>query len=201
MAADTEIRHNTIRQLPYTGVSVGWLWNPEPTPCQGTIVEANHIHDVMQVLSDGGGIYTLGWQPGAVLRGNLIHSVPLNVGRAQSNGMFIDEGSKELVIEGNAIYDIDRSPLRFHQAEENIVRENLLVIPDEDTLVARGAPPYDETVGPHDGIELIDNEVMTMAEFSEDLVADFRENTGPRTMPADVPDPTDAFARWAAEPQ
>ena len=117
MAADTEIRHNTIRQLPYTGVSVGWLWNPEPTPCQGTIVEANHIHDVMQVLSDGGGIYTLGWQPGAVLRGNLIHSVPLNLGRAESNGMFIDEGSKELVIEGNAIYDIDRSPLRFHQAE------------------------------------------------------------------------------------
>ncbi|MFP4191634.1 MAG: right-handed parallel beta-helix repeat-containing protein [Candidatus Hydrogenedentota bacterium] len=193
MAADTEIRHNTIRQLPYTGVSVGWLWNPEPTPCQGTIVEANHIHDVMQVLSDGGGIYTLGLQPGAVLRDNLIHSVPLNLGRAESNGMFIDEGSKELLIEGNAIFDIDRSPLRFHQAEENTVRDNILVIPDEDTPMVR----YNAT--PEENIELIDNTIMTMAEFSEEAVADFRENTGPRAMPADVPDPTDAFAPWAPE--
>lgn len=195
MAADTEIRHNTIRQLPYTGVSVGWLWNPEPTPCQGTIIEANHIHDVMQVLSDGGGIYTLGWQPGAILRGNLIHSVPLNLGRAESNGMFIDEGSKELIIEGNAIYDIDRSTLRFHRAEENIVRDNILILPDEDTPVVR----YNAT--PEENIELIDNEVMTMAEFSEDVVADFRENTGPRTMPADAPDPAGAFASWGAEPR
>jgi hypothetical protein len=57
----------------------------------------------VQVLSDGGGIYTLGCQPGTQLRGNLIHDVPLNAGRAESNGMFLDEGSDGITIQGNAI--------------------------------------------------------------------------------------------------
>ncbi len=189
MAADTEIRHNTIRHLPYTGISVGWLWNPDPTPCEGTLVEANHIHDVMQVLSDGGGIYTLGWQPGAILRGNLIHSVPLNLGRAESNGMFIDEGSKGLLIEGNAIYDIDRSPLRFHRAEENTVRENVLVLPDADTPPVRYNMPEENIPL----IELIDNETMTMAEFDPEQIADIQQNTGARVTPTEAPDPSGTF--------
>lgn len=46
IAADTRIRHNTIRRTPYTGISVSWMWNPSPTPCRGTIIERNHIHDV-----------------------------------------------------------------------------------------------------------------------------------------------------------
>ena len=82
----------------------------------------------MQVLSDGGGIYTLGRQPGTVLRNNIIHDVPVNLGRAESNGMFLDEGTTDIVIENNAIYNIDRSPLRFHKASTNIVRHNLLVV-------------------------------------------------------------------------
>ena len=89
----------------------------------------------MQILSDGGGIYTLGLQPGTVLRGNLVHDVPLNLGRAESNGMFLDEGTTSLVIEGNAIYNVDRSPLRFHRATTNLVRNNLLVAPE-------GVPPF-----------------------------------------------------------
>ena len=63
------------RRVRYTGVSVGWMWNPTPTPCRANLVENNHIHHVMQILSDGGGIYTLGRQPGTVLRGNVIHDV------------------------------------------------------------------------------------------------------------------------------
>ncbi len=124
----TVIRNNVIRELPYTGISLGWMWNPTPTPNGNNLVDGNHIHHVMQVLSDGGGIYTLGRQPGTVLRGNHIHDVPVNLGRAESNGMFIDEGSTEIVIEDNAIYNVDRSPLRFHRAGENLVRRNLLVV-------------------------------------------------------------------------
>jgi hypothetical protein len=124
----TRILHNEIRHLPYTGVSLGWMWNPTPTPNRENLVEANHIHHVMQVLSDGAGIYTLGRQPGTVLRRNLIHDVPLNAGRAESNGMFLDEGTTDIVIEENAIWNIERSPLRFHKASTNRVRNNLLVV-------------------------------------------------------------------------
>jgi hypothetical protein len=120
---------NEVRDLPYTGVSVGWMWNPAPTPCGGNIVERNHIHHVMQLLSDGGGIYTLGRQPGTVLRRNLIHDVPLNAGRAESNGMFLDEGSSGFTIEHNLIHATDRSPLRFHKAGPLEVRDNAWRLP------------------------------------------------------------------------
>lgn len=123
------IAHNEIHDLPYSGVSVGWVWNSTPSPCRDNHIEHNHIHHVMQILSDGGGVYTLGRQPGTVLRGNLVHDIPVNAGRAESNGFFIDEGSSELVIENNIIYGVDRSPIRFHRASDDVVRNNVLVAP------------------------------------------------------------------------
>ena len=129
LARQIQINHNELRSLPYTGISIGWMWNPHPTPCMGNIVENNHIHHVMQVLSDGGGIYTLGFQPGSILSGNLIHDIPLNAGRAESNGMFLDEGTTDIKITRNAIYHTARSPLRFHKARLNTVKDNLFAIP------------------------------------------------------------------------
>jgi hypothetical protein len=134
LAKDSRIVRNEVRHHPYTGISVGWMWNPNPSPCGGNIVEGNHIHHVMQLLSDGGGIYTLGRQPGTRLRDNLIHDVPLNSGRAESNGMFLDEGSSEFLIENNLIYGTDRSPLRFHKARKITVRGNHWTLPE-------GTPP------------------------------------------------------------
>lgn len=122
----TVVRHNEVADQPYTGVSVGWNWTEKPTQCQRNIVEFNHIHHVMQLLSDGGGIYMLGRQPGTVLRGNLIHDVPVNAGRAQSNGMFLDEGSSEFLIEKNTVYGIARSTVRFHKAGPLTLRANAL---------------------------------------------------------------------------
>ncbi|MFH0983714.1 MAG: right-handed parallel beta-helix repeat-containing protein [Planctomycetota bacterium] len=122
----TVIAHNEICDLPYTGVSVGWQWDVKPTQCQGNVVEFNHIHRVMQMLSDGGGIYTLGRQPGTVLRGNLIHDIPVNAGCSGSNGMFLDEGSSEFLVEGNTIYGVARSSIRFHKATGLTIRKNHL---------------------------------------------------------------------------
>ena len=124
----TVVAHNEIRDLPYTGVSLGWQWDPRPTPCKANVVEHNHIHHVMQMLSDGGGIYTLGRQPGTILRGNHIHDVAANAGRAESNGMFIDEGSSEILIEGNVIHAVARSSIRFHKATGNTIRSNTLFV-------------------------------------------------------------------------
>jgi hypothetical protein len=38
----------------------------------------------MQILSDGGGIYTLGRQPGTTLSNNHIHHIPLNAGKLKA---------------------------------------------------------------------------------------------------------------------
>jgi hypothetical protein len=146
LACDTKIANNEIANHPYTGVSIGWMWNPTPTPAAGNIVSQNHIHHVMQELSDGGGIYTLGRQPGTRLVENVIHDVSLNVGRAESNGMFLDEGSDQIEIVDNVIYGTDRSPLRFHRAEHLTVRGNTLVVPTADTPPLRYNNTDPETI-------------------------------------------------------
>jgi hypothetical protein len=159
-ARGTTVAHNEVRNTPYTGISLGWMWNPQPTPCRDNQVVANHIHHVMQTLSDGGGIYTLGRQSGSTLRANHIHAVPLNAGRAESNGMFLDQGTKGFTIENNVIHNLARSPLRFHQAHENLVRDNTLVRPGENIPMIR----YNNTNA--DLIEKVDNHALLQAQWT-----------------------------------
>jgi hypothetical protein len=172
IARDITLANNEITRLPYTGISLGWMWNPTPTPAGNNVVRDNHIHHVMQKLSDGGGIYTLGCQPGTRLVGNRIHDVPLNVGRAESNGMFLDEGSDQIAIEDNVIYNIDRSPLRFHKAQHMVVRGNTLVVPEADI------PPLRYVNTNPGNVEQIDNHIAPAAEFDAGRIEP--PPTGPR---------------------
>lgn len=128
LSEKSRVEHCEVRDLPYTGVSVGWRWDETPTPCRENLIAGNHIHHVMQTLSDGGGIYTLGLQPGTVLRGNAIHDVRGNVGRAPSNGIFLDQGTTGMVVERNVFWNIDRTPIRWHWTYQNTVRDNLFVL-------------------------------------------------------------------------
>jgi hypothetical protein len=134
ITSQTLLKNNHISDLPYTGISVGWHWSTEPTPCREVRIEGNHIHHIMKVLSDGGGIYVLGLQPGGIIVNNHIHHVDINAGRAESNGMFLDEGCTDMTVANNLIHDIAKSPLRFHRATTNLVKDNVLVCGD-------GIPP------------------------------------------------------------
>ncbi|MBL7133775.1 MAG: right-handed parallel beta-helix repeat-containing protein [Phycisphaerae bacterium] len=130
-AQGTTITHNLVHDTPYTGISVGWQWDPRPTACKENLIEANHVHDVMKTLADGGCIYTLGYQPGTVLRGNLLHDVRRGAhthGGAPNNGIFIDEGSKGFLFERNVIYNTHGRPLRFNQCrrEWHTWKDNVL---------------------------------------------------------------------------
>ena len=174
LAHHQSVTHNLIYNHPYSGVSVGWMWNPTPTPAAQNIIEHNHIHHVMQVLSDGGGIYTLGHQPGSSLSHNWIHDIPLNAGRAESNGMFLDQGSDQFTIAGNVIFALDRSPLRFHQALNNLVRDNVLVIADPKTPAIRYNRTDPKT------ITQVDNQIVPAKSFKVDAVARIRDAAGPQ---------------------
>ncbi len=121
-SADTRVAHNVIHELPYTGISVGYRWNTTPTSQVRAVVEYNHIYDVMKTLADGGGIYSLGWQPGTVLRGNLIHDVHRSAyahGGAPNNGFFIDEGSKGFRFESNVVHRTSGASVRFNQCQRD----------------------------------------------------------------------------------
>ncbi len=140
LANHTTVARNTIATMPYTGISVGWMWDERPSPAHDNLIEANQIHDVMQVLSDGGAIYTLGRQPGTLVRDNIIRSIPMSPGRAESNGIFADEGSSGIRYEGNSISGVAESPFRLHRASHLIIHNN-------DIVVAPGQVPcrYNET--------------------------------------------------------
>ena len=126
----TVIAHNEIRNLPYSGISVGWGWGEEdagggpddyyqpfsykePTPSRDLRCEYNHIHNVMLERNDGGGIYTIGNMPGSVIRGNVIHD---NVGRP--GGIYLDEGSGYIEVTGNVVYNVNRA-MNFNNKVQN----------------------------------------------------------------------------------
>lgn len=124
----TTIAENTVRDAPYTGISVGFKWNDAPSSHEGTLVENNVIHHVMRKLTDGGAIYTLGRQPGTRIVGNKISHV-MSFRKHMSwmcNGMFLDEGSSGFVIAGNVIRA--PHPLRFNRSvkEAHVWRDNMI---------------------------------------------------------------------------
>jgi len=85
----------------------------------------------------------------------------VNAGRAESNGMFLDEGTKELLVENNIIYNIARSPLRFHKAKHpNMVRNNVLVC-------NKGIPPIRYNNTREEDIQKIDNIILSHSSESD----------------------------------
>lgn len=143
-AADCRVAFNTIRHTPYTGLSVGWVWSQDEAPSGGHQILNNEIGNVMQLLSDGGCIYTLGRQPGTVIKGNRLFGVPQHAGRAPSNGIFLDEGSCEILVEENRFHEIDQSPIRFHRAGKNRIVGNLLITNHAKPYYYNNTKPEDQ---------------------------------------------------------
>jgi hypothetical protein len=158
MSQRATIAHNLVHGLPYTGISVGWQWNPQPTACKENVVECNHVYDVMNRLCDGGCFYSLGLQPGTVVRGNHFHDSHRSdfAQGAPNNGMFIDEGSKGFLFEKNVIYDTSAELVRFNQCQkdwhtwrDNHFGEAAAVKQSGKDIIAKAGPqaPYRKRFG------------------------------------------------------
>ena len=163
LTSKSTIKNNEISNLPYTGISIGWMWSTETTPCQENIIDGNHIHHIMNTLSDGGGIYMLGLQPRSKLINNHIHDVKKNAGSAESNGMFLDEGITDVRVENNLIYNIAKSPIRFHKATKNLVQGNYLFCLESN-------PPIRYNRTQEQDIEKVDNEVLVKGQLGYEEV-------------------------------
>jgi hypothetical protein len=111
------VAHNEIFDFGYSGISLGWTWSRDPNYSDHNILEANHIHDVLKELADGGGIYTLGVLEGCVIRGNHIHDIhrPDGAIGSHNNGFFFDQGSQKLLLDQNVIHDVSHDDVRFNQ--------------------------------------------------------------------------------------
>ncbi len=129
MTRNTKIRHNEVAWIPYGGIATGFVWNTERTTQENCLIGYNHIYEVMLNLNDSGCIYTLGYQPGSIIRGNLLHGVRIGGyagGAVCNNGIFMDQGSKGFRVEDNVIFDVDQqrgarnTPVRFNQCRRDM---------------------------------------------------------------------------------
>lgn len=101
---DSVVSHNTISNITYSGISIGWGWSREvDTYAQNNTVSYNRIdgfklQEPSASLGDGGGIYALGPQQNSTMQFNWVS----NMGSGRGGGAFYpDEGSAYWTISDN----------------------------------------------------------------------------------------------------
>lgn len=157
-ASDNEIADNEIHHLEYTGISVGWVWGYADSSTFGNLIRGNHIHHIgVGRLSDMGGIYLLGNQPGTVVCENRIHDV--TSAHYGGWGIYADEGSGYITFERNVVYNTKCESFHMHYGCHNVVRNNVFafgqgcirisleemhdgVLFENNILLTNGAPIY-----------------------------------------------------------
>lgn len=124
----TLIEHNTIVDVPWSGIAVGWGWGlldpsnfpglPDaqsgewgiidtPTPNRENRILNNRIHSFLNVLWDGGAIYTTGQQGTSLADGLLIDGNVASGKRPTGGGntFYTDGGSRYIKLQNNVSFD------------------------------------------------------------------------------------------------
>jgi hypothetical protein len=120
------IINNDISDAPYDGIDIGWGWGANdpggspayrttsrgyydqpgnlsydtPTILRDTVVVGNRISRVKQWYPDGGAIYHLSSDPGALIAENYIRDVPGGI------ALYLDEGSRYVTIRNNVVDNV-----------------------------------------------------------------------------------------------
>jgi len=136
-----KVLHNHVHDFFYTGISVGWVWGYAESRAVGNIIEHNHVHDIGQgLLSDMGGIYTLGVSPGTRIRYNVFHDV--NCRGYGGWGIYTDEGSTDILIEKNLAWRCNSSPFHQHYGCENLIVNNIFAFGRDNQIERSRLEPH-----------------------------------------------------------
>lgn len=133
------ISYNHIHNFYYTGIGIMGDWGFELTQAHNNLVEHNYIHHIGKlsyednpILSDMGGIYTVGNQPKTIIRHNKIHDI--NALRYGGWGIYLDEGSSKILVENNTVYRTSHGGFSQHYGRENMIRHNIFAFGQKTQL-------------------------------------------------------------------
>ncbi|MDR3367017.1 MAG: right-handed parallel beta-helix repeat-containing protein [Prevotellaceae bacterium] len=101
---DVSIEHNEVREVSYSGISVGWGWNKSVSAMRNNRIHANHVHRYARYMYDVSAIYTLSAQPGTSITENYVHDIysPAYVhDRHHWFYLYTDEGSSYITVKNN----------------------------------------------------------------------------------------------------
>lgn len=118
------VTHNDVRDVPYTGISVGWgwgMWNPEEV--RDIHVLSNYVENVTSQNHDGAHIYTLGRMQDTTIKYNYL----VEAGDYRG-GIYLDECSADILAEENVIQRA-ANPLFWRggvKLRRNIARNNYI---------------------------------------------------------------------------
>jgi hypothetical protein len=198
---DNRIENCTIGDLYYTGISIGWTWGYGPATAGGNVVEGNEVHHVGvrsdgdgPILSDMGGIYTLGTQEGTLIKRNYFHDVAAI--RYGGWGIYFDEGSTHLQAVDNFVVRTTHGGFHQHYGRENQVHHNLFAY-GRDAQIQRTRPEehssftFDHNVVVANGGELFAGDLR-------DGHYDFHENVYEFGDAASARFAGRSFAEWQA---
>lgn len=133
-SAGNSITHNDISDFTYSGISMGWKWGYGESPACNNSIDYNHIHHIGKgVLSDLGGIYTLGEGRGNRITGNVIHDI--EAAGYGGWGIYTDEGSSNIKITGNLVYRCHDGGFHQHYGKNNIVENNIFAFGNNSQIV------------------------------------------------------------------